>query len=194
MAKLPYISAAVVGAAVLTMVGLGVWQLQRWTIYQANRARLEQSRADTPIAFPKKVDAATAEQYLFQSASGYCAAVTSWAATGGANTHGDSGWRHLATCFTGEADADPMVVDIGWNKSPENPKWAGGQVSGVISQGGDGVLRLISTEAAPGLEPSAKPDMDNLPHHNSLSYAIQWFSFAFIALVISLLAWRRGQR
>jgi len=110
MAKVPYISAALVGAAVVTMAGLGVWQLQRWHSYQVNRARLEQSKADAPIAFPKKVDATTRDQYLFQTASGYCAAVTSWSATGGGNINGDSGWRHLATCLHGSCAPFPAPI------------------------------------------------------------------------------------
>ena len=54
-------------------------------------------------------------------------------------------------------------------------------------------LMLISKAAAPGLQPTAKPDLSSVPN-NHLSYAVQWFLFALVASVIYVLALRWRQK
>ena len=55
-------------------------------------------------------------------------------------------------------------------------------------------MRLVAASPGPGLEASAPPSPDTIPN-NHLSYAIQWFLFALIAVVIYALALRwRGQK
>ena len=50
--------------------------------------------------------------------------------------------------------------------------------------------RLVAATAPPGLAPSAPPSIDQIPN-NHRAYAVQWFLFALIALVIYWLAVRK---
>jgi surfeit locus 1 family protein len=53
---------------------------------------------------------------------------------------------------------------------------------------------IVSETAAPGLQPTADPDPSSIPN-NHLSYAVQWFLFAGIALVIYAIAlWQRSRK
>jgi cytochrome oxidase assembly protein ShyY1 len=193
MKKLPMIPTLLVGLAVATMLGLGFWQLARLHEKEAALAQFGTSSTEAAVPFPDKYGKDDAAKLLFRKATGYCALVTEWNAVGGQNTKGDSGWKHIASCFTGEANGQPMPVDIGWSRDKANPDWAGGQVSGIITEGAHHELRLIADAPAPGLELSAPPSLDSIPN-NHLAYALQWFAFAGIALVIYLLALRRRSR
>jgi surfeit locus 1 family protein len=56
-------------------------------------------------------------------------------------------------------------------------------------------MRLVAATPGPGLTASAPPSPDTIPN-NHFSYAIQWFLFAGIAVVIYVLAlrgrWRKA--
>ena len=54
-------------------------------------------------------------------------------------------------------------------------------------------MRLVAATPGPGLSASAPPSPVTIPN-NHLSYAIQWFLFAGIALVIYVLALRGRRR
>jgi len=54
-------------------------------------------------------------------------------------------------------------------------------------------IRLVAASAPPGLEPSALPSTAQIPNNHRF-YAIQWFAFAAIALVIYILALRKRFR
>jgi cytochrome oxidase assembly protein ShyY1 len=84
-----------------------------------------------------------------------------------------------------------MSVEVGWSKDP-NAKfnWPGGAVSGIIAPDQKTRMRLVAATAPPGLETSAEPSISSIPN-NHRSYALQWFSFAAIALVIYGLAVRK---
>ena len=194
MKKLPLIPTLLVALAVVAMIGAGFWQLDHWHKHLALKERYEEARVAPPIAFPAHPSAQDRDTYLFRKSSGYCAYVLGWSATAGRNLKGEGGYRHVASCFMGDADAAPMAVDIGWSRSPDNPQWQGGQVNGVISGDNDNIIRLVADEAAPGLEVSAPPSDDSIPHANSLGYTYQWFAFAVIALFIYILALRKRAR
>jgi surfeit locus 1 family protein len=51
-------------------------------------------------------------------------------------------------------------------------------------------MRLVAAGSPPGLEPAAPPSTDSIPN-NHRSYAVQWFIFAAIALIIYGLAMRK---
>jgi surfeit locus 1 family protein len=68
--------------------------------------------------------------------------------------------------------------------------WKGGPVSGVIAPDRRMGMRLVADGAAPGLQPSALPSPQSIPN-NHLFYAVQWFAFAAIALIIYGLALRK---
>ena len=54
-------------------------------------------------------------------------------------------------------------------------------------------MRLVAASAPPGLEPSAEPSLSSIPNNHRF-YALQWFAFALIALVIYGLAVRKRWR
>ena len=84
-----------------------------------------------------------------------------------------------------------MAVELGWSKDPNAGRaYQGGLVSGVIAPDSRSKMRLVAAAPGPGLEASAPPSPDSIPN-NHLSYAIQWFLFAGVAVVIYLLALRR---
>ena len=84
-----------------------------------------------------------------------------------------------------------MAVEVGWSRNPNaTVNWAGGPVSGIIGPDRKMRMRLVAASAPPGLEPSAPPSLSRIPN-NHRSYAVQWFAFALIALVIYGLAVRK---
>jgi surfeit locus 1 family protein len=54
-------------------------------------------------------------------------------------------------------------------------------------------MRLVAASAPPGLQPSALPTIESIPNNHRL-YAVQWFLFALIAVVIYVLAVRKRRR
>jgi len=84
-----------------------------------------------------------------------------------------------------------MSVEVGWSKNP-NAKvdWSGGLASGIVAPDSRTRMRLVAATPAPGLEASAPPSTSSIPNNHRL-YAIQWFSFAALALIIYVLAARR---
>jgi cytochrome oxidase assembly protein ShyY1 len=190
--KVPFLPTLLVGAAVITMAGLGAWQLQRMDEKEALIARYQQASTLPPIAWPSvppKNDA-----LLYRKAEGFCTEVVGWRAIAGRNVAGDSGWSHIAACRTGGLEGPGMQVDMGWSKSSADPAgWRGGEVGGVIAPDRDFEIRLISSRPAPGLQPSAPPAPELTPN-NHLYYAIQWFFFAFAAALIYWLALRKRQQ
>ena len=88
-----------------------------------------------------------------------------------------------------------MAVELGWSKDPNAGRaYRGGLVSGVIAPDRISRMRLVAATPGPGLMASAPPSPDTIPN-NHFSYAIQWFLFAGIAVVIYALALRwRGQK
>ncbi len=188
MKRPPVIATLIVAAACLTMVALGVWQLQRarWKdglLRDYAAAQAQPAMAFPAVPYPEDLP-------LFRRASGLCLEVTGWRAVSGRSVEGASGWSHLARCRTG-AEGPGMTVDAGWSKTPANPVWQGGAVSGTIGADGQNVIRLVSaTPLAPGLKASAPPSLDDIPN-NHFAYAIQWFFFAGVAALIYGLALRR---
>lgn len=185
--RLPLIPTLLVAAAVATMVGLGVWQLQRAEEKAQLIAQYESARGLDEIAFPTLP--VTGERPLFRRATGVCLDVVGWRPVAGENAKGEVGYAYLADCRTG-AEGPGMTVDAGWSKNPGlDPDWEGGEVKGTIAPDRKSGIRLVSADGLGGLEASAVPSTDSIPN-NHLMYAGQWFLFALIALVIYGLAVR----
>lgn len=190
--RLPLVPTLVVAAAVLTMIGLGVWQIQRAGEKTALIERYRAAAGQPPVAWPALPTSDDA--LLYRRASGFCTAVTGWRAVAGRNRRGETGWSHIAACRTGGYEGPGMQVDMGWSRDFHDPQgWRGGEVTGTIAPDREHRIRLVSDAPAPGLEPSAAPNAEDLPN-NHLIYAVQWFLFAAAAAVIYLLALRRRQR
>jgi cytochrome oxidase assembly protein ShyY1 len=181
MRKIPIISTIVVLAAAATMVGLGVWQLQR---AEWKNALIERygANANTPgiVSWPK--DDSEVEDALYRVSIVDCVRVLEVNSRAASNASGEPGWGHYADC---ELDRGGRAeIGIGWSLEAVAPEWKGGMVDGVVAPGN----RLIASDAV-GI-PIATPDPNDLPN-NHLAYAVQWFFFALTALVIYGLALRK---
>lgn len=181
--RLPVFSTIVVFAAVLTMIGLGVWQLQRKGEKEALIARYA-AAADDTAAVPFPIDG-NAQASWFRRSRFTCGRVLDITTVSGTAASGQKGLAVRATCTEG-AFGVPVTIDIGFTREMVTPKWEGGAVIGVIAPG----PRLVADPPVAGLQPLAKPDPGDLPN-NHLAYAGQWFFFALTALVIYALALRR---
>ena len=187
--RLPIIPTIVVAAAVAVMIGLGVWQIQRARWKESLIAKYAEAEKAPPIAFPT-VPTQNADLPLFRHATGVCLGVVGQRAVAGENLAGEPGYVHILDCATG-AEGPGMAVEVGWSKDPNaKVNWSGGPVTGVIGPDRRSRMRLVAGSAPPGLETSAPPSLESIPN-NHRSYALQWFSFALIALIIYGLAVRK---
>ena len=187
--RLPLVPTLIVAAAVALMIGLGVWQLQRAKWKDGLLGRYAEAEKAPPIAFPG--GPLRDEQLpLFRHATGVCLRIAGKRAVAGENAGGEPGYVQIVDCVTG-AEGPGMSVELGWSKNP-NAKfnWTGGPVSGIIAPDRRNRMRLVAASAPPGLEPSAAPSLRSIPN-NHRSYALQWFAFAIVALVIYGLALRK---
>jgi surfeit locus 1 family protein len=187
--RLPVIPTIIVAAAVAVMIALGIWQLRRAHWKEALLARYAEAEKLPPIAFPSE-PLHDAQLPLFRHATGVCLRPVTKRAVAGENVGGEPGYVQIVDCVTG-AEGPGMTVELGWSKDPNAKfRWPGGPVSGIIAPDRRSRMRLVAASAPPGLEPSAPPSLSTIPN-NHRSYALQWFSFALIALVIYGLAVRK---
>ena len=192
--KLPVIPTILVALAVLTMIGLGIWQLQRMREKEALLAAFAAAADKPPIGWPSiPLDQPPP---LFRFSTANCLGVNGFRTAAGQNREGEPGYLVIADCRTG-AEGPGMAVELGWSKNPNAGRdYRGGLVSGLIAPDRLSRMRLVAASPGPGLAASAPPSPDTIPN-NHLSYAIQWFLFAGIAVVIYLLAlrgrWRKEE-
>jgi len=190
--RLPVLPTIVVAAAVALLIALGMWQLRRAHENEQLLAQYKAAAKLPPIAYP--VAPFTGPLPLFRWATAYCQRVVGERAAGGRNRAGDVGWAHIVDCATG-AEGPGLSVEIGWSRNPEaKVNWRGGLVSGVIVPDRLRRMRLVAASAPSGLEPAGLPSAETAvpvtPGRNRM-YALQWFSFAAIALIIYGLALRK---
>ena len=187
--RLPIIPTMVVALAAAAMIWLGVWQLQRAQWKEQLLAQYRQAETLPPIIWPT-VPPRDDKLPLFRHATGVCLRAIGRRAVAGENRAGEPGYSQIIDCATG-AEGPGMSVEVGWSKNPNaRPDWRGGLVSGIVAPDRLTRMRLVAATAAPGLEASAPPSITSIPN-NHRSYAVQWFSFAAIALVIYGLALRK---
>jgi surfeit locus 1 family protein len=182
--RLPVLPTIVVLVAVGIMIRLGLWQLDR---LQEKEALLEHyasgTASDELVAWPDNEE--EAEERLYRRTRLDCASVGSRSAIAGKNVRGEAGVAQVATCNI--ADGGKALVALGWSSDPAAAiAWQGGEVTGIIAPG----PRLIADPPLGGLEANAVPDPSEIPN-NHLAYAVQWFLFALVALVIYGLAVRK---
>jgi surfeit locus 1 family protein len=186
--RLPILPTLLVAVACLTMIGLGIWQLQRAAWKEALLKQYAAAQNLPPIAYPGVPMPSNLP--LFRKSQVFCLSVEGWTPVAGRNAKGDSGWSLMASCRTG-AEGPGVFVVVGWSKKFDTPDWKGGAVSGILAPDTKHILRLVSDRPlAPSLVASAPPSLDDVPN-NHLAYAVQWFVFASIAAVIYGLALRR---
>lgn len=190
--RLPIIPTILVLAAVAVMIGLGIWQLQRARWKDRLVARYAQAETLPPIEYPT-VPLRDELMPLFRHATGVCLRPVGQRAVAGQNRAGEPGYVHIVDCTSG-AEGPGMSVEVGWSKDPNaKVNWSGGPVSGIIAPDRRTRMRLVAASAPPGLQPSAEPSISAIAN-NHRSYALQWFAFALIALVIYGLAVRKQLR
>ena len=187
--RLPIVATIVVIAAVATMIGLGIWQLQKAKWKEGLLAKYARAENLPPITWPD-VPLRDDQLPLFRHATGVCLRIAGHRAVAGENRAGEPGFSQVVDCSTG-AEGPGMSVEVGWSKNPNaKADWNGGPVSGVIGPDRMTRMRLVAASAPAGLEPAAPPSLASIPN-NHRSYAVQWFAFAAIALIIYVLAVRK---
>ncbi|HMN54274.1 MAG TPA: SURF1 family protein [Sphingopyxis sp.] len=201
----PVIPTILVLAAAAAMVALGVWQLQRKGEKEALIALYERNRAmPSLVTYPKLPPVSDA--FLFRKSRTVCLEVVKWDPRGGTDRKGQTGIRMIADCRTG-AEGPGVLIDVGIADDFTPPQWKGGTVQGTIVPGpeqptliqrltGKAVparAMLVADTPVPGLRASEVPSGADVPN-NHLAYAVQWFFFAAIALIIYALAVRRRWR
>jgi surfeit locus 1 family protein len=188
-------------------VFLGRWQLDRLAQRRARNAALAARLALPPLPVGRNVSADSARQRRVVARGVYdFAAERTWP---GRSFQGTPGVALVTPLRL--SDGSAVLVDRGWAPSPDafhvdhtlyrEPDTA--TVSGIalIPPRGRGdvdvtgflpfVIQLESADPARGLPRRWPPaTFDNGPH---LSYAIQWFSFALIALVGTAVLIRKGR-
>ena len=187
--RLPVIPTIIVLAAVALMIALGVWQLQRAKWKEGILSRYARAEKLPPVEFPT-APLRDDQLPLFRHATGVCLRPIGQRAVAGENRAGEPGYVHIVDCATG-AEGPGMSVEVGWSKNPNaTVNWTGGPVSGIIGPDRATRLRLVAASAPPGLEPSGRPSLSSIPNNHRF-YALQWFAFAAIALIIYALAVRK---
>ena len=201
--RFPIIPTIIVALAVMTMIGLGVWQLQRKSEKEALIALYSVNREKPAIVYPPL--GPVADTNLFRASSVNCLQVVDWKASAGKDSTGRSGIRYVAECKGSGGEGPGVLLLAGVGDRPDlKLDWNGGTVSGLIVTepdkrsllqklvGNDLVLRpmLIASEPVAGLRLPAQPRPEDVTN-NHMAYAVQWFLFAFAAALIYVLAVRK---
>jgi surfeit locus 1 family protein len=193
--RLPLIPTLLVLIAVATMVRLGFWQIDRM---QQKEAQLERYAAlqQGGAVVDWNGDPQAGEELLFRKVSVTCAQSVPGDPVAGHNSAGETGWAQLERCTTDAGHTINLV--IGWSRKPQpfesgtaaeqlRSRLPGGAVTGYVGRDRGDTVRLTVDPPLSGLAASARPNPNDLPN-NHWSYAIQWFLFAGVALVIYGLA------
>lgn len=203
--RIPIVPTIVVVLAAVLMVRLGFWQLHRMHEKEALLARYAANAGKPPAALAALFP--VTEDVLFRRAGAHCLDVVGWKSEAGRSAAGVAGWRHIASCRTG-AEGPGIAVDVGISSAPDAPRWNGGDVRGRLiwaSVSAPMIARffsapptptpmIVAETAAPGLAPTAQPNPVDIPN-NHLSYAVQWFLFAGVALAVYAIAlWQRARK
>lgn len=185
--RLPIIPTVLVLGAVGVMIALGFWQIGRMHQKEALLARYAAAQTMTgEVAWP--ADPAGQESALFRRTTLDCRLAGKDAPLAGYDRNGTVGWAHSVSCTLPTGGSATVV--LGWARDLAPRQWNGGKVSGVIAPGAGQAVRLIADPPLAGLAASALPDPQSIPN-NHWSYAIQWFLFAAVALVIYAIALNR---
>lgn len=196
---LPVVATLVVVAAVAVMISLGVWQLDRAAGKEALLARFGQNVAAPSLLLTSGTDL---DANLLRRVTVDCP-QGSPARLAGAGRYG---YRVIADC-TAPALGRSIAVQLGTQPRPTDaPAWKGGMVRGYLAPAPDNrslLRQLVDRAAVPpmivadpplaGLAANPAPSLADIPN-NHRSYAVQWFAFAGIAVVIYLLAVKGRRR
>ncbi len=183
MRRLPIVPTVIVGIAVAVMIGLGFWQIARLHQKEAMLARYaaaQGSSAQMPFPFTP----ADTESALYHRSTLDCVSASDPTSRSGRTAKGDAGIAQIVTCH--QADGNTAELVLGVAQTPATVAWSGGTVTGWIAPG----PRLIADPPQAGLAANARPDPNDIAN-NHLAYAVQWWFFALVAVVIYALAVRK---
>jgi len=186
MRRLPVLPTIIVLIAVGIMIRLGLWQVDRMAEKNAMLGRYAAAQASS-AAIPFPATPADVEAALYHRSSVDCVSAVDPTSRSGRNANGDAGIAQIVTCKT--AAGGKVEVVLGLAQTPAIVPWGGGIVTGWIAPG----PKLIADPPQAGLAASARPDPNDVPN-NHFAYAVQWFFFALVALLIYGLALRKRGR
>ncbi len=196
----PFLPTLIVALAIATMIGLGIWQLQRaqWKegLLRDYAAAAHQGAVDFPLERSK-----AAERYFFRKTEIRCYRPHDALTVAGRNAARESGIAHVVTCnsFSPGTTMNPhdyrltYRAVLGWSEDIAAAPWPGGMLSGTIMPDTVTGLRIVADPPVAGLKANEAPNLDDVPN-NHMAYAVQWFFFAAIAAIIYALALKRRER
>lgn len=171
------------------LIGFGIWQIARAEWKEAVLADIA-AAADAPMVVIRPGVFPDGLQFRQVSVALDCPRQVPMAEAGRSRS-GKAGWAFVLDC-TGP-DGQVLHLVAGWAARADQWPMAdarAGDVAGMLVPGTKVRWRLVANSAPAGLEPVAPPGPDSIPN-NHISYAIQWFSFAAILVVIYGLWLRR---
>jgi surfeit locus 1 family protein len=143
--RFPLIPTIVVGLAIASMIGLGVWQLDRRAEKHAALALYAANLGKPAMAFPRR---RSDDQYLFRRARPSASSPSAGRARAGGASRAPTAIRQIAQCRTG-AEGPALLVDVGVAPDPKfKPDWKGGAVTGTITHAPDHQPIIASCSAA----------------------------------------------
>ena len=189
--RLPLIPTILVAITVAGCVAAGVLNLQRAKFHQSELNSYRAASRLPPIAFPT-VPLSDEDLPVYRHATGNCLRVAGRRTSVGENQAGEPGFAIIVDCVTG-GEGPGMSVQVGWSKDPNAAtNWTGGLVSGTIIRDKLSRIRLVAASPAPGLAANAPVNATvTVSPQQNRGYALQFFSFAVIAVVIYALAVRK---
>ncbi|RVT91266.1 SURF1 family protein [Sphingomonas crocodyli] len=205
MKPVPILPTILVAAAVATMIWLGLWQVRRAEWKEGMLATYTAAVGKDPVPGIPADDAI--DSVAFRRAHVACTVTSAPIQQGGRNQRSETGFRNFVGCAL--ADGRTMMADIGWSgisAKPVPPSNGTALASigrlvpdpelaaRVIKGAGHPLPWLVVMESpVPGYQPSLPPEIGDIPN-NHRSYAVQWFLFASVAVIIYIIALRRRWR
>ena len=187
MRRLPLLPTAIVALAVPTLVMLGVWQLQRAEWKEGLLERLAANAQAPVIAKPADL-MSRREELSFRRVRTRCREIRPWSPSAARSVDGRAGYRQQIWCHEGQGE--PLLVSIG---VAANPALKVMPASGAVFTGPlvprtgrppeDPPFVLIAEAPVAPLAAEAPPTLAGIPN-NHRAYAVQWFLFAAILVVI----------
>ena len=199
MRRLPVLPTIIVVAAIATMIGLGLWQIERAGWKDRLLADYAAAAALPALDLDPLFDREPAElpPLAFRRVLITCHAQDRDPDLRGGHSRdaaGAGGYSYFVPCRPGaEGLAGRIVVNAGWSAMPDDDRriTLDGLVAGTLGPDERGrPLLVTAATAVAGLTPSAPPSIAQIPNNHRF-YAFQWFFFAVAAGVIYWLALRR---